>query len=1187
MKSNRYLLVVLSMFLISLVFIASASASDVNETRDVLSIDESANLENSLLSVDNNVKSNELSNDTLKVSNDEVLTAGSYWYVNSSKTSSGDGKSEDSAFKTLNEALNKANNDDTIMIASGEYKGTGNIGLTFARNINLIKYGDGEAIFNGEKKSQIWDVEGEKGANIVGLTFVNGKKDDYGGAIYFNKAGKIVNCTFRDNNAKYGGAVYGVGDIIINNCQFTKNVASNGGAVYTGFYGGRITNCEFNMNRASRGGAIHFEERGYVDRSNFIGNNASAKGGAIYVGVSCSVKDCNLEHNTATGSFSYGGAIFFNSYSANNKLSNCNFTDNLGKNIGGAVYFESAGNVEYCNFINNVASYRGGAVYFNSSTKTGFITYSKFINNSARNSGGAIEFDNPGSIENSIFDSNNVIYGDGGAVHFEKKGFVEYSNFTSNSVYDTSYGNGGAIYFKEEAIVYSSNFINNRINGSKSSYSCGGAFYCKSASVHICNFINNTATTNGGAIAFPYTMGSSADSIIIADSNFIDNVAGTDGGAIDIEYGKIRDCLFEDNIARGNGGAIRFKGGVKGGVNITNCNFNDNIAEANGGAIYSAMANGNVSNCNFVSNSAMYGGAFHSSGGDIFMSNNTMINCAGLKDNAPIYISAPNINSKTNLIIYNDSVIKLGDEITINAELTDDNGNYISGGKINFMANDYYIDSGEVINGSVNVVFIPEYVGKYIISGNHDLSEDLVVKTATVEVISSNIIIAPDVTKYYGGSERFVVSVKDKDNNPVADVEVKIHINGQTYTKTTDNNGETSIGINLNSGVYNVTTECDDTKVYSTVTVKDTVIAKDVTKIFRNGTQYQGTFVDSKGNLIRNTDIRININGVYYTRTTDSNGMAQMNINLPPGTYILTATNPLSSEQHTTTVTVLPNIVENYDLTKYYKNASQYSLRLLDDKGNPVGAGVSIQLNINGVLYTRTSDANGYVKMNINLPPGTYIVTAEYKGLRASNTIKVLTVLEAKDLVMKYRDGSQFKAKVLDGQGRPYKGQTVTFNINGVFYTRTTGDDGVAGLTINLPAGEYTITSTFNGLNVANKVSIAPDYLYYTIKGNPLDYNYYMNEYNRFTFDWYYSPQWSGMIRTIYDIYGNQGLEVRDQDVHAGVKYHCYEASTGKEIALNSAGEVIIWSYGRGYTEEYIRYDYNNNIIERGKWVYG
>ncbi len=91
----------------------------------------------------------------------------------------------------------------------------------------------------------------------------------------------------------------------------------------------------------------------------------------------------------------------------------------------------------------------------------------------------------------------------------------------------------------------------------------------------------------------------------------------------------------------------------------------------------------------------------------------------------------------------------------------------------------------------------------------------------------------------------------------------------------------------------------------------------------------------------------------------------------------------------------------------------------------------------------------------------------------ASNTIKVLSVLETKDLVMKYKDGSKFEAKILDGQGKSYAGQTVTFNINGVFYTKTTEADGIARLKINLLAGEYIITSMYNGLNAANKVTIS------------------------------------------------------------------------------------------------------------------
>ena len=550
-------------------------------------------------------------------------------------------------------------------------------------------------------------------------------------------------------------------------------------------------------------------------------------------------------------------------------------------------------------------------------------------------------------------------------------------------------------------------------------------------------FINNTASDDGGAI---YILGDVSGNLA---GTFINNTAYDGGGAIYISGDNVSGNLngiFINNTAKyGGGGALLIIGDVSSNLNGI---FINNTANEKGGAIdINGSFSGNLTGT-FINNTGAWAGAIDINTKDesylTVIRNSIFIN----NNNGTIHINSGGISISICLENTGGNIIVYAYDKTYNATIVNGNATVIA--------------QGVTVN-------ITSYFGdkKY---------------TYTTVLISLQkpdaIIYAPDVTKYYKGSERFVVTVKDKDNNPITGAEVKIHLNGQTYTKTTDNNGETSIAINLNSGVYNVTTEYDGTKVYSTVTIKDTIIAKDVTKIFRNGTQYQGTFVDSQGNLVKNTDIRININGVFYTRTTDANGMAQMNINLPPGTYILTATNPSTGEQHTTTVTVLPNIVENYDLTKYYKNASQYSLRLLDDKGNPVGAGVSIQLNINGVFYTRTSDANGYVKMNINLPPGTYIITAEYKGLRMSNTIKVLTVLEAKDLVMKYHDGSQFKAKVLDGQGRPYAGQTVTYNINGVFYTKISGDDGIAGLTINLPAGEYIITSTYNGLNVANKVTI-------------------------------------------------------------------------------------------------------------------
>ena len=219
------------------------------------------------------------------------------------------------------------------------------------------------------------------------------------------------------------------------------------------------------------------------------------------------------------------------------------------------------------------------------------------------------------------------------------------------------------------------------------------------------------------------------------------------------------------------------------------------------------------------------------------------------------------------------------------------------------------------------------------------------------------------------------------------------------------------------------------------------------------------------------TEVTFNINGVMYNRKTNENGTAKLNINLGPGTYILTAINPANGEMQSNVVTVLPNIVSN-DLVKYYRNASQYVVTVLGEDGKAVGAGENVTFNINGVFYTRTTNASGQAKLNINLGSGNYIITAVYNGCSVANNITVLPVLTAEDLTKKYGTPDQFVATLVDGQGKPYANQNITFNVHGVFYTRTTNGDGQAKLNINLQPGEYIITSTYEGSNIANTIKV-------------------------------------------------------------------------------------------------------------------
>ena len=94
------------------------------------------------------------------------------------------------------------------------------------------------------------------------------------------------------------------------------------------------------------------------------------------------------------------------------------------------------------------------------------------------------------------------------------------------------------------------------------------------------------------------------------------------------------------------------------------------------------------------------------------------------------------------------------------------------------------------------------------------------------------------------------------------------------------------------------------------------------------------------------------------------------------------------------------------------------------------------------MFYTRTTNENGTAKLNINLEPGNYIITSSYNGGSVSNNIRVLTRLVSSDLSMNYRDGSSFKIVVLNEKGAISSCENITFNINGVFYNRTTDDNG-------------------------------------------------------------------------------------------------------------------------------------------------
>lgn len=132
---------------------------------------------------------------------------------------------------------------------------------------------------------------------------------------------------------------------------------------------------------------------------------------------------------------------------------------------------------------------------------------------------------------------------------------------------------------------------------------------------------------------------------------------------------------------------------------------------------------------------------------------------------------------------------------------------------------------------------------------------------------------------------------------------VNISVNGVDYPKTTNDDGIASLDNHLMIGKYNVTgsfTESEGSVIKAQVS-KDVVISKGWCQFkvvnagggdIKSNTVRRGTYIvcnlkDTNNTIITEAVLTFTINGVSYTRFTDNNGDARLNINLLAGTYDL------------------------------------------------------------------------------------------------------------------------------------------------------------------------------------------------------------------------------------------------------------------------------------------------------------
>lgn len=299
-----------------------------------------------------------------------------------------DGKTWQTAYTTITEALAQAKAGDEVWVAEGLYNERitmtsgvgiygGFTGTEADRNLRnaklhttVIDYGAGGPVVTIPQNTDSLAI-------IDGFTIRNGQSSN-GGGIYCNSQSSAVisNNIITSNNATNGGGIYcNISSVTISNNTITgNNTTSNGAGIYC-VNGGRPVivgniisgNNSNNTSSNSGGGGIYLSSSSPdIIRNSIVNNLAKRNGGGIYCYYSSPLIQSNV---IAVNSAAYGGGVYLQQFK--NTMTNNTLVSNTltgATTYGGAVCSISS----TATIANNIVAYNSSGIY----NATGTLTLS-------------------------------------------------------------------------------------------------------------------------------------------------------------------------------------------------------------------------------------------------------------------------------------------------------------------------------------------------------------------------------------------------------------------------------------------------------------------------------------------------------------------------------------------------------------------------------------------------------------------------------------------------------------------------------------------------------------------------------------------------------------------------------------------------------------------------------------------
>lgn len=1109
-----------------------------------------------------------------------------------------------SPFNSINKAVEVSNPRDNVVIHLGEgtFEGNGNVMISINKahlsqggSITIVGAGADKTIIKGSSAYYAFNIYADSVVTLRDLSIVDCKSVE-GGAICNSGTLLVDNCIFRNNFAfNAGGAISSIenGDCKIYNSVFINNSVTcndeygnaNGGAVYSLKSDLLVDSCRFvgnfakgNCLNAISGGAIYVGAylnnvpsvknsnfiNNYVVSTNFRTNWQHAKGGSIYM-INCNLFNDSFINSSVTGNNGVGGSY----YSEPKYLNSISNILRINSSVNGVLesnIYPADYDGKYSNEVVVYVSVNGNDENGNGSFNNPYATIANAIAKSAGNvynlkvylldgiysGAGNTNISLPSSMNIQIAGIGSKVIIDGSGsnwfaanersisgfkyvlsnltlINFKAKStgykkennigvISNYADLTiDNCIFKNIAGSSISNYDLANLKVISSSFVDSKhlgfyggvlfnydanarfYNCIVNNYSSTDIFYSTAVNTEnvYLEFFNSTFKNLKSFDSRCKFLGASNTNVTMSHINYIDNDCNF-AVAYDKSFVKIDNSVFKNSNW--------LSGSVNGMIwNVYNSSF-ININSLTFSSINDYKSNFN--GCLFDGGNVEFRGNTITVGNSSFYNNKVIIvNNDNQKGNLDFNYNYWNNNNPKNMIdttanvklnywivkhlsaenLFNDSY-----KVVISYKLFDGSNyknydvRYVPVKPVRFILitskGSNSLDSGTLINDIFEFINTANDDRNVVVSFTDNTKLNITLYNQ--HKVDTNIDLSQKTAKI-GDIVEINVNIKDNKTGLAVDFGiVEIYLNNKLISSNnvTGLAISKSITVDESKSFYNISVIYKGNNKYadssnsailriSSIPLETVIISKDLTKYYKNGSQFDVVLKDVLGNVLVGKIVKITINGVTYNKITNDKGEARLSINLFPGVYNITVLfeddDNYVKSLNTNKIVVLSKII-----TKFVDN-NKFIVKLVNDDGTPK-TNASLAIIANGVQYNRITNGSGEARLNVRLNPNNYIFAVTDGQEVVSSSVNVLSTIETSDISMFYKDGTKYSVKLCDLDGNIMPNKNVAITINGVTYNKVTDSNGVAYLNINLNPGTYSVWATYGDKTVCNTVSISP-----------------------------------------------------------------------------------------------------------------